>query len=76
MIEIPSTNAQDAFGAFVSSIFALFKMKKCRWQWVLEKRPPPLSVRTLPEIDGMLPSLAPLLVECAGKREPLCEVAG
>ena len=28
------------------------------------------------EIDGMLPSLAPLLVECAGKREPLCEVAG
>ena len=28
------------------------------------------------EIDGMLPSLAPLLVECPGKREPLCEVAG
>ena len=28
------------------------------------------------KIDGMLPSLAPLLVECPGKREPLCEVAG
>jgi len=32
----------------------------------------PLTQQLL--IDGMLPSLAPLLVECAGKREPLCEV--
>ena len=33
----------------------------------------PLTQQLL--IDGVLPSLAPLLVSFPGKREPLCEVA-
>eukprot|EP00913_Durusdinium_trenchii_P029899 g28016.t1 len=39
---------------------------------LMSKEDAPLTQQLL--IDSMLPSLAPLLVECAGKREPLCEV--
>jgi len=39
---------------------------------LMSKEDAPLTQQLL--IDGMLPSLAPLLVECPGKREPLCEV--
>lgn len=74
MIEIWSNNAcccsQDA-RLFVSSICCSTKNENLSLEVVLYHFPWEPT-----EIDGMLPSLAPLLVECAGKREPLCEVAG
>lgn len=74
MIEIPSNNAcccsQDA-RLFVSSICCSTKNENLSLEVVFHH-----FLWEPTEIDGMLPSLAPLLVECAGKREPLCEVAG
>ena len=74
MIEIPRNNAcccsQDA-RLFVSSICCSTKNENLSLEVVFHH-----FLWEPTEIDGMLPSLAPLLVECAGKREPLCEVAG
>ena len=74
MIEIPSNNAcccSQEPACLCLQFVAPLKTKTCRWKW--------FSTTILwepTEIDGMLPSLRRLLVECAGKREPLCEVAG